>query len=228
MESNLELLESLSTWKETSMSWDQYSTVKDLAPKSYLWGSLWILEEMYATKQSTITLLWVQRRATAWTLFSQGYRFYVCQLSTMVDTGNVSADDAHHLALIQTVDENMKRYTKREIGGATRAREMLSRMGYPSVQQAIAMVESGVNFDTTAHDFRIAEAIWGADIASLKGKTRNLGAVPADMVIAPIIEQQYQVLSIDIMFIDGVATLVGLASPLGLTTAATLASFSTL
>jgi hypothetical protein len=146
----------------------------------------------------------------------------------MVETAKVSADDTHHLALVETVDENMKRYIKREIGGATRAREMLSRMGYPSVQQAIAMVESGVNFDITAHDFRIAEAIWGADIASLKGKTRKLGAVPADMVIAPIIEQQYQVLSIDIMFIDGVATLVGLASPLGLTTAATLASFSTL
>jgi hypothetical protein len=57
------------------------------------------------------------------------------------------------------MDENMKRYTKREIGGATRAREMLSRMGYPSVQQAIAMVESGVNFDITALNFRIAEAI---------------------------------------------------------------------
>jgi hypothetical protein len=105
---------------------------------------------------------------------------------------------------------------------------MLSRMGYPSVQQAIAIVESGVDFDITAHDFRVAEAIWGADIASLKGKTRKMGASPADMAIAPIIEQQDQVLSIDIMFIDGVATLVGLASPLGLTMAATLTSFSTL
>jgi hypothetical protein len=122
----------------------------------------------------------------------------------------------------------MKRYSKREIGGATRAREMLSRMGYSSVQQARAMVESGVNFDITGHDFRIAEAICGADIATLKGKTRKLGAVPADIVIAPIIAQQDQVLSIDIMFIDGVTTLVGLASPLGLSMAATLTSFSTL
>jgi hypothetical protein len=160
-------------------------------------------------------------------LGSEG-RFYVCQLSTMVGTAKVSADDEHQIAFVQTVDENMKRYSKREIGGATRAREILSRMGYPSVQQAIAIVESGVNFDITGHDFRIAEAIWSADIATLKGKTRKLGAVPADMVIAPIIVQQDQVLSIDIMFIDGVATLVGLASPLGLTMAATLTSFSTL
>jgi hypothetical protein len=203
--------------------------VEDLAPTSYLWRSLWILEEMCATKQSMITL----RPKTSNSLYTfarkdvlgSERRFYV---STMVETAKVSADDTHHLALVQTVDENMKRYTKREIGGTTRAREMLSRMGYPSVQQAIAMAESGVNFDITVHDFRIAEAIWGADIASLKGKTRKLGAVPADMAIATIIEQQDQVLSIDIMFIDGVATLVGLASPLGLIMAATLASFSTL
>jgi hypothetical protein len=91
----------------------------------------------------------------------------------MVETAKVSADDTHHLALVKTVDENMKRYTKREIGGTTRAREMLSRMGYPSSQQAIAMAESGVNFYITAHDFRIAEAIWGADIASLLGIGRS-------------------------------------------------------
>jgi hypothetical protein len=121
----------------------------------------------------------------------------VCQLSTMVGTAKVSADEEHQLAFVQTVDENMKRYSKREIGGATRAREMLSRMGYPSLQQAIAIVESGVNLDITGHDFRIAEAIWGADIATLKGKTRKLGAVPADMVIAPIIAQQDQVLSME-------------------------------
>jgi hypothetical protein len=79
----------------------------------------------------------------------------------------------------------MQRYTKREVGGATRARDMLCKMGYPSVQQAIAMVESGMNFDITAHDFRIAEAIWGPDIASLKGKTRKMGTAPADTVIQP-------------------------------------------
>jgi hypothetical protein len=62
-------------------------------------------------------------------LGSEG-RFYVCQLSTMVETAKASADDEHQIAFVQTVDENMKRYTKREIGGAALAREMLSRMGY--------------------------------------------------------------------------------------------------
>jgi Reverse transcriptase (RNA-dependent DNA polymerase) len=153
----------------------------------------------------------------------------------MVEPTKILAADQHQLALVQTVEDNLQRYTKREVSVetltlmslATRARDMLCKMGYPSVQQAIAMVESGMNFDITAHDFRIAEAIWGPDIASLKGKTRKMGTAPADTVIAPIVAQQDQVLSVDVMFTDGVATLVGLASPLGLTLAATLTSFDT-
>jgi hypothetical protein len=77
---------------------------------------------------------------------------------------------------------------------------MSSKM--PPVQQALAMVESGVGFDITAHDFRIANDIWGPDIASLEGKTLKMGAVAADTMIAPIIGQQDQVLSIDVMFVD--------------------------
>jgi hypothetical protein len=145
----------------------------------------------------------------------------------MVEPTKISAADQHQLALVQTVEDNMQRYTRREVGGTTRARDMLCKMGYPSVQQAIAMVESGVTFDIAAHDFRIAEAIWGPEIASLKGKTRKMGAVLADTVIAPIVAQQDQVLSADVMFTDGIATLVGLASPLGLTLAATHSSFDT-
>jgi hypothetical protein len=37
-------------------------------------------------------------------------RFYVCQLSTMVETAKISAAHLHQLALVQTVDENLKRY----------------------------------------------------------------------------------------------------------------------
>jgi hypothetical protein len=108
----------------------------------------------------------------------------MCQLSTMVEPTKISAADQHQLALVQTVEDNMQRYTRREVGGTTRARDMLCKMGYPLVQQAIAMVESGVTFAITAHNFRIAEAIWGPEIASLKGKTRKMGTDLADTVIA--------------------------------------------
>jgi hypothetical protein len=180
--------------------------------------------DQFTLRPSISNSLYIFRRKSV--AGSEG-RFYVCQLSTLVETTKISAAYQHQLALVQTVEDNMQRYTKREVGGATRARDMLCKMGYPSVQQVIAMVESGMNFDITAHDFRIAEAIWGPDIASIKGKTRKMGTAPADTVIAPIVAQQDQVLSVDIMFTDGVATLVGLVSPLVLTLAATLTSFDT-
>jgi hypothetical protein len=44
-------------------------------------------------------------------------------------------------------------------------------MDFPSVQQAIWTVSSGINFDVSARDFEIADAIWGKDLALLKGKT---------------------------------------------------------
>ena len=75
------------------------------------------------------------------------------------------------LALVTTVTENLKAFTKREIEGARRARELLARMGFPTVEQAMAIVNSGSNFDVSSRDFQITDAIFGKDIASLKGKT---------------------------------------------------------
>ena len=65
-------------------------------------------------------------------------RFYVCDVRTMV-----RSKPTHHpveMALVTTVKDNMARFTKREIASATKARELLSRMGYPPVEQAIAMI----------------------------------------------------------------------------------------
>ena len=44
-------------------------------------------------------------------------------------------------------------------------------MGYPSVEEAISMLRTGNDFNVTEYDFQVADAIWGKDIASIKGKT---------------------------------------------------------
>jgi hypothetical protein len=90
-------------------------------------------------------------------------KFYICDTRSMIE--------ADEVALVLTVEEILKSYTKREVAQARKAREMLVRMGFPSVPQAIRAAGSGSNFDVTARDFEIAEAIWGKDVASLKGKT---------------------------------------------------------
>ena len=77
-----------------------------------------------------------------------GGRFYCCGMG----------DKENDRVLVETVAENMKVYTKREISGATIARDMLGKMGYPPISEAISIIGSGKNFDITAHDFAVADA----------------------------------------------------------------------
>ena len=139
-------------------------------------------------------------------------RFYSC------DWREVEAE----IAMVTTVAQNSQLFTKREIERARQARELMARIGFPTVEQAMSKVNSGSNFDITTRDFQIADAIWGKDTASLKGRTTKRASPSADIVVSSKIEQRDQVVSIDIMFINEVATLIGVATPLGLTIAYSL------
>ena len=134
-------------------------------------------------------------------------KFYSCDWRD-IEAGTV---------FVATVDENLKAFTKREIKRARKARELMARMGFPTVEQAMSIVNSGSNFDVSARDFQIAEAIWGRDMASIKGKTTKRATTPADVSVKAKVIQKDQVLAIDIMFIDKIAILIGVATPLGLT-----------
>lgn len=154
-------------------------------------------------------------------------RFHCCNVTSMVEDRTIRYPVAEH-ALIETTAENMQRYSKREIDGANWARKLLSKMRFPPVIQAMNIVGRGRNFDVTARDFMVADAIYGKDIASMKGRTTKSATKIADITIGAAIVQQEQILSIDIMYVDGVASLIGLASPLDLTMAVSLLSFDTL
>ena len=144
-------------------------------------------------------------------------RFYCCNM----------AERGIDRALVETVAENLTAYSKREVSSAAKAREMLSKMGFPPVSEAIGIIENGKNFDITAHDFKVADAIWGADIATLKGKTVKKSTMPAEKTMGLAIVQVVQTLAIDVMFVEGVPTLVGVSSPLDLTLAVSLTSLDT-
>lgn len=143
-----------------------------------------------------------------------GNKFFVCNMRDMMAPPS--------RALMTTVTENLAKYTKREVMGAKRARELLARLGYPSVENAIAMLRDGSGFDVTPYDFQVADAIWGPDIASLRGKTTRSKPMIADVTLGVPVLQQQQLLVIDIMFIDQVSTLVAVAYPLDLTFGVTL------
>jgi hypothetical protein len=115
-------------------------------------------------------------------------KFYVCNMDTMVAT--VPTDHSSDAEiLVATVAQNMVRYTKREVSAAQKSRELLARLGYPSVENAIAMLRDGTGFDVTPYDFQVADAIWGPDIASLRGKTTKAKSMIPDSTLGvPIVQ----------------------------------------
>ena len=141
--------------------------------------------------------------------------------ATWVNGSQRASIAANGHAMIETVENNMVGYTKREIAGADKARLLLGKMGFPSVQDAIDIATRGTYFDVTARDF----ALYGADIASLKGKTRKMARAIRDILTGAATMQVEQILSVDVMFAEGVPSLIGLATPLDLTIAVTLSSY---
>jgi hypothetical protein len=131
-------------------------------------------------------------------------RFYVCDSRTMIEPIET--------VLVQTVENNMRMFSKREVHQARKAREALARMGFPSVAQAIRTASSGSNFDVTARDFEIADVIWGKDIASMKGKTKKQATPVANVTISSTLVQKEQVLAIDLIFVRKLAILIGVSS----------------
>ena len=79
-----------------------------------------------------------------------------------------------------------------------------------------------MNFTVTARDFHVANDIWDPDIASLKGKSKKHATKIAEIEITKQFIQQEQILSVDVMNVEGIASLIGLATPLDLTMAVSL------
>ena len=130
-------------------------------------------------------------------------------------------------AMVATVSENMRKFTKREIASAAAARELLARMGYPPVEMAIAKIRGGNNFSVSEADFRNAHTIWGKCLASLRGKTHKKPSPAAHISLTPAPAQQQQVLSVDIMYLETTATPIAVSTSLDMTLAVSLIRLDT-
>jgi hypothetical protein len=112
-------------------------------------------------------------------------RFHICDTRCMIATTPTSHPRTE-LVMVATVAENMRKYTKREVEYAGAARELLARMGYPSVENAIVMIRGGDrdNMKVAERDFRVAHDIWGKDVTSMRGKTKKKSTAVADISIS--------------------------------------------
>ena len=122
---------------------------------------------------------------------------------------------------LNTVAENKKLYTKKQVEGAERARKLYQVIGFPSIRDYIHVIQTNQikNCPVTVEDVRIAQKIFGTDIYALKGKTtrRPQRALVNDYVEIPreLIEAQQGItLYVDVMWVDEVPFLTTLSKNL--------------
>ena len=113
------------------------------------------------------------------------------------------------IALVNTVESNKAKYSHRDFLRAQTARDLMCKIGRPSLQQFLTILDKNQlpNCPVTRRDALIAEKIFGPDIGSLKGKTvhRPPESVQIQLNDLPIdIMTEYQQVTLcgDIMFIN--------------------------
>jgi hypothetical protein len=122
-------------------------------------------------------------------------------------------------SLVQTVEERMKLFSRREVAAARAARDLERILGFPSVASMIKMINSGalVGSDVTARDVQRAQSIWGPSVESLKGKTKTRKSPKAVIEYIPAPVERHLTLHADILFVDSDPHLIIVAQPLGMT-----------
>lgn len=127
-------------------------------------------------------------------------------------------DHRSEVTMINTVKENVKAYTRREVKQAESARRLMEIIGRPSEQQMCAIVNGRQlkNCDVGAQDIINARKIFGPDVASLKGKTVRQKEAHVEMAITPIpqdvMERHREVIvCFDVMYINSIAFLVSIS-----------------
>jgi hypothetical protein len=110
---------------------------------------------------------------------------------------------------VQTVEDNLKLYSKQQIEGAKKARAMYEMLHCPSDEDFFNIINQGGirGSKVTVEDIKIAKNIWGPSVIKAKGNTvrRPAKLTPSSIVSVPkeLLEAQKNVtLSIGFFFIN--------------------------
>jgi len=105
--------------------------------------------------------------------------------STGLHFYNPTHDD---MVFVATVASNETNYTERQRQGAARAKDLYERLAYPSIKDFKWAVMSNQIMDCpiTVDDVNVAHALWGKNIAALKGKTTRKKTIPVATSTMPV------------------------------------------
>jgi hypothetical protein len=122
-------------------------------------------------------------------------------------TPNSTSLDVNNYLFLNTVEQNKQAYTRREIEGADRPRELYKKIGRPSEKEFTDILQNNLirNCPMTPDDAKRALQIYGPDVATWQGKTvkKQNSGIPnyqAVQIPAPIIAQYNNVACSSIFF----------------------------
>jgi hypothetical protein len=126
------------------------------------------------------------------------------------DAGLYCFDTAEHgTVLVNTVDNNKSRYPVRAYRQAILARKLQTMIEYPSTRDFIKLVNNNLipNCPIGRADILAAEAIFGPNVNSLKGKIACHGKLHVKSDLSPIPREILSLyrevtLCVDIMYIN--------------------------
>ena len=126
----------------------------------------------------------------------------------------IEAAESH---LVDTVKENCKGYTQAQYDRAVKAWSLYHELGAPTMDNYKGFIKMGgvQNCPLRIEDIKIAQNIFGPDMATLKGKStqRNPKPVLEDWIEMPqeILEKHRKIeLCIDVMYINGVGLMTAI------------------
>jgi hypothetical protein len=112
-----------------------------------------------------------------------------------------------HQVFVETVDNNLSKFTKRQVHMAEEAKKLYSKLGRPSLKDFIQLIRTnGVkNCPISVEDINRAITIWGQDLGSVIGKTirKTPKSISDDLLIRH--QTDYTNLYVDILFINQLA-----------------------
>src|ERR1700733_10273885 len=78
-----------------------------------------------------------------------------------------------HTVLVETVQENLMRFTVRQVALAEEAKRLYHKLGRPALKDYIQLVRTnGIkNCPITVDDINRAVTLWGTDLGSVLGRT---------------------------------------------------------
>ena len=130
---------------------------------------------------------------------------------------------------LPTTVGNEANFTKREVQRSIIARQLQASLGFPPDQKLITALRAGsfLNCDVLPEDITRANAIWGTNVASLKGRTTRVRPMPPPQTPATRRSFDEQHMHCDIMFINRQGYLVSITHPLGIVLVANVENLTT-